>query len=280
MADRPGSDPDEPVAEEPLHPLVAAARGTLIEAIVGQSPVGVGVFDADARYLALNPALLEIIGRPERELLGERIEDAVGGDLGAAAGRRLREVLAKGRPVLNAELTGQTPGSGGPRTFQVSYFRLEDEHGEVLGAASLVSDITAARATRQALTAANARLQTPGPRDPGAQRLPGRRADPAQLCRPGRADVRRPLHRRPGRGGRRRTSCRAGQRPRDRARGRGLDSRRAGGAAIPPDIPVAQVLAGGAAQLTQFDPERWTSTHWRRRSAPRRTRGRSGCARC
>ena len=114
MADRPGSHPDEPVADVPLHPLVAAARGTLIEAIVGQSPVGVGVFDADARYLALNPALLEIIGRPEHELLGERIETAVGGDLGAAAGRRLREVLAKGRPVLNAELTGQDARVGWP----------------------------------------------------------------------------------------------------------------------------------------------------------------------
>ncbi len=254
MADRPGSDPDDPVADVPLHPLVAAARGTLIEAIVGQSPVGVGVFDADARYLALNPALVEIIGRPEHELLGERIETAVGGDLGAAAGRRLRDVLAKGRPVLNAELTGRTPGSGGPRTFQVSYFRLEDEQGEVLGAASLVSDITAARATRQALTAANARLRLLG----RATRALSASLDVERTLR-SYADLVVPTFA---------DHCivdliEAGDVVRRAALVNAPETEPEVAAwtvvghevSYPAGHPVAQVLAGGQAQLTQFDPE-------------------------
>lgn len=40
--------------------------GTLFEA----SPVGVGVADAEGRYVAVNPALCELLGRPERELIG------------------------------------------------------------------------------------------------------------------------------------------------------------------------------------------------------------------
>jgi PAS domain S-box-containing protein len=145
-----------------LHPLLQAARGALVEAIVGQSPVGIGVFDAHACYLAANPALLRVIGRPLEELTGQAIEVGLGGELGAEAGRRLRDVLATGRPVVNAEITGRTPASAQERTFQVSYFRLEDDAGAVLGAASLVSDVTAQHETRRALQAANARLRLLG----------------------------------------------------------------------------------------------------------------------
>jgi PAS domain S-box-containing protein len=161
VADRSLLQEPEGQRTDDLHPLVREARGNLIEAIVGQSPVGVGLFDANARYLGGNPALQTIIGRSEPDLIGLHIDEALPGKLGVAAGRRLRDVLATGRPVLNAELTGGAP-SADDRVLQVSYFRLEDESGEVLGAASLVSDVTAHRATRRALQAANARLRLLG----------------------------------------------------------------------------------------------------------------------
>ena len=83
----------------------------------------------------------------------------------------------------------------------VSYFRLEAPDGEVLGAASIVSDVSDRHRTKRALERANARLE-----------LLGRAAEVlnasldleetldglARLVVPGGG---RPLHRRPGRRG-------------------------------------------------------------------------------
>jgi PAS domain S-box-containing protein len=132
--------------------------GGVFEALFGQSPIGVGVFDAECRYVTANPALQEIIGLPLDRLLGRRIDEVLGA-LGRDAAMKLRQAMADGSPLVNHVLSGATPGSGGEdRTFLASYFRLSDADGGLIGAASLVTDVTDQRRIRDELATANTRL--------------------------------------------------------------------------------------------------------------------------
>ncbi len=139
-----------------------AARGSLHDAIVGQSPVGVGVFDDEVRYVRVNPALQRIVGLPAEAMLGRPIREVVPGPLGEFADTHLREVLRTGVPVIGAEVEGTLPGTGAQRSLLVSYFRLTAPDGTVLGAASIVSDVSERDRTRRALERANARLELLG----------------------------------------------------------------------------------------------------------------------
>jgi len=174
-APRDGSDPLSPLG--PLGPLAAptlmtdsgfaglgdlllgdAARLATFDAVFGQSPLGVGIFDADCRYVMVNEALQAIIGLPSEQLVGRRIEEVLG-PLGVKAGANLRTAMTSGEPLVNQELEGATYAHDAhPRTFLASYFRLADDEGQLIGAASLVADVTEQVQTRRGLAAANKRL--------------------------------------------------------------------------------------------------------------------------
>src|SRR5206468_3500702 len=71
----------------------------------------------------------------------------------------LRKSMAGGAPLVNQEFVGSTFAHGGqPRTFLASYFGLADDSGRLIGAASLVNDVTEQQRTRAELAAANERL--------------------------------------------------------------------------------------------------------------------------
>jgi PAS domain S-box-containing protein len=140
----------------------AADDAALLAVIVGQSPVGVAVFDTDARYVRVNPALQRIVGLDAADVLGRTVREVVPGAIGAFADDRLRQVIATGRPVVGADLEGRLPSSPAERSLVVSYFRLEGPDGRVLGAASIVSDVSDRHRTRRALERANTRLELLG----------------------------------------------------------------------------------------------------------------------
>jgi PAS domain S-box-containing protein len=131
----------------------------LLDVIFGQSPVGVAVFDTSRRYVRVNPALQRLVGLPEGEMLGRTVREVVPGPVGAFADARLGEVLRTGEPLIGADLEGRLPSAPGDRSLIVSYFRLEGPAGAVLGAASVVSDVSDRHGTRRALERANARLE-------------------------------------------------------------------------------------------------------------------------
>src|SRR4029077_12976941 len=56
----------------------AAAQLSLYQAAIGQSPIGVGVYDAELRYVRANDALLQFIGLPIEEVLHRRVEEVLG----------------------------------------------------------------------------------------------------------------------------------------------------------------------------------------------------------
>lgn len=151
----------------PGTPTVAAAASDTLasfglhDLVVGQSPVGVAVFDAHATYVQANPALERLLGAPTSWLVGRTVAEVVAGPLGEHADRLVRDVLRTGRPLLSRELTGTLPGVAEERSFLVSYFPLAYD-GTVRGAAALVSDITDHQESRRGVERAHDRLRLLG----------------------------------------------------------------------------------------------------------------------
>jgi PAS domain S-box-containing protein len=122
--------------------------------LVSQSPIGLAVFDTDLRYLSMNAALERINGVPANDHLGRNIREAPPFEGVDTVEATLRQVLASGHPVLDQQSVGPTcadPDSD--HAWSVSYFRLEDPGGRVLGVAFVLVDVTdrhraAAEATR------------------------------------------------------------------------------------------------------------------------------------
>jgi PAS domain S-box-containing protein len=138
--------------------LSETAQLATFQAVLGQSPIGAGVFDRECRYVLVNDALQKIIGLPAHELIGRRVDEVLG-PLGERVAVNLRTAMTRGVPLVNQEFIGSTYAHGRePRAFLASYFSLADEEGELFGAGSLVTDVTEQRRIREELTAANERL--------------------------------------------------------------------------------------------------------------------------
>ena len=119
-------------------------RGLALSAqMVSQSPIGLAVLDTDLRYVTVNPALERIngvsaaehLGRSSREVLPFLDVDAIESSL--------RRVLDTGVPLVDQQAVGRTPADPDhDSAWSVSFYRLEDAVGTVLGVAISVVDVT------------------------------------------------------------------------------------------------------------------------------------------
>jgi PAS domain S-box-containing protein len=151
---RDGNDPVPTVSTT----LAESAQLRTFQAVLGQSPIGAGIFDRDCRYVLVNDALQKIIGLPPSQLIGRSVEEVLG-PLGQQVEAHLRTAMLTGEAQVNQEIVGATFAHGQQaRAYLASYFRLADDHGELFGAASLVTDVTDQQRTREELAAANVRL--------------------------------------------------------------------------------------------------------------------------
>ena len=114
----------------------------LLDAVFDQSPVGLGLWDGELRFVRVNPALAAIDGVPAEAHIGRRLEEVVP-DLGASAGDAVRRVLDSGGPVLEIELEGETPAAPGElRQWRASFFPIHTGGERSGGVAGLVVDTT------------------------------------------------------------------------------------------------------------------------------------------
>ncbi|MDH6710052.1 PAS domain S-box-containing protein [Kitasatospora sp. MAA19] len=115
----------------------------VLDGFFNQSPVGMGVFDTQLRFVRLNEALARANGLPAGEHLGHRLTEVLPGINGAEAEAVMRRVLENGRPVVDTRSHGRTPGDlRHDHAWSASYFRLEEPGGRVLGVSTTVIDIT------------------------------------------------------------------------------------------------------------------------------------------
>ncbi|MEU6769840.1 SpoIIE family protein phosphatase [Streptomyces sp. NPDC046759] len=110
--------------------------------LVSQSPVGLAILDPDLRYLAMNPALERITGQCAGERLGRPVGEILT-YLKTDPEARLRRVLETGESVVDREIVCRPPADPDhEHAWSVSYYRLEDSGGRVLGLAYSVIDVT------------------------------------------------------------------------------------------------------------------------------------------
>lgn len=121
----------------------------LLGLLLEQAPVGFAVFDPELRYLVVNDALAAMTGLPVDAMVGRPFADVVPQRAGAAEAV-IRRVLATGESMVNDELVGRT-NADPDRIWISSYHRITDEHGGVLGVATLVVDVTEQRQQEQRL---------------------------------------------------------------------------------------------------------------------------------
>ncbi|AKN70521.1 PAS/PAC sensor protein [Streptomyces sp. PBH53] len=121
--------------------------------LVSQSPIGLAILDADLRYVAVNPALERITGQSAADRLGRPVGEVLT-YLDTDPEARLRRVLETGESVVERNIVCRPPNDPDhDHAWSVSYYRLEDSAGRVLGLAYSVIDVTerhraAAEATR------------------------------------------------------------------------------------------------------------------------------------
>jgi PAS domain S-box-containing protein len=110
------------------------------DALFEQSPLGIAVFDRELRYVRLNEALALMNGVAMEEHLGR----TAGETLPAASADEVtaiqRQVLATGDPVVDLTVAGPHPFNPGFRS--VSYSRLHDRAGRIIGITGTTMDVT------------------------------------------------------------------------------------------------------------------------------------------
>ncbi|MBU3870228.1 SpoIIE family protein phosphatase [Streptomyces sp. 4503] len=111
--------------------------------LIGQSPVGLAVFDTELRWLRANPALQQMNSIPEPQVRGHRLGEVLPGLDVEAIEAAMRHVLESGEPLLDQQSIGRTPADPDhDHAWSESYYRLEDPSGRILGVAVSIMDIS------------------------------------------------------------------------------------------------------------------------------------------
>lgn len=126
-----------------------------LDALYDSSPLGVAVFDTELRYVRVNEALARMNGLSAAKHIGRTVGEIVD-DPGMAGELTTlqRAVLATGRPVI--DLMMLAPRGLGHRS--ISYHRLEDRVGRVLGISATVMDVTERKEAADKVERARSRL--------------------------------------------------------------------------------------------------------------------------
>ncbi|MFE9425372.1 SpoIIE family protein phosphatase [Kitasatospora sp. NPDC006697] len=111
------------------------------DALFEQSALGIAVLDTELRYTAVNQTLAEMNGVPVAEHVGRTTGETLPDRAADEVTVIQRQVLATGEPVIDVTLASPlTARSGGYRS--ISYSRLTDRAGRVLGISGTVMDVT------------------------------------------------------------------------------------------------------------------------------------------
>ncbi|MEJ8671689.1 SpoIIE family protein phosphatase [Streptomyces sp. MS1.AVA.1] len=115
----------------------------LCERLINQSPIGIALLDPDLRYLLVNPALERIDATPAEDHVGRRLRETLPLPDIDTIESSLRQVLTTGTPLLDQYHVGRPPADPeNEHAWSLSFYRLEDPGGRVLGAAISFVDVT------------------------------------------------------------------------------------------------------------------------------------------
>ncbi|MEU8991823.1 SpoIIE family protein phosphatase [Streptomyces sp. NPDC048558] len=131
----------------------------LCERLINQSPIGIALLDPDLRYLLVNPALERIDATPAEDHVGRRLRETLPLPDIDTIESCLRQVLTTGTPLLDQYHVGRPPADPeNEHAWSLSFYRLEDPGGRVLGAAISFVDVTERHRTAAEADRARRRL--------------------------------------------------------------------------------------------------------------------------
>ncbi|WP_436849004.1 SpoIIE family protein phosphatase [Streptomyces atriruber] len=125
------------------------SRLALLHGLATQSPVGLGIYDADLRLTWCNTAYEREIGRPFAEFRGLRADQLYSDGKFVTKGHPptleavMRHVLDTGEPFLDLHFQARPPSD--PETehlWSCAYYRLQDADGRVIGVCEDAFDIS------------------------------------------------------------------------------------------------------------------------------------------
>jgi PAS domain S-box-containing protein len=125
------------------------SNAALLDTLFANAPVGLAFWDTDLRFRRVNATLAAINGLGAEEHIGRTLQEVVP-ELGDTVAGWFREILATGRPLLNVEVSGETPARPGITChWLASYYPVTDADGETLGIGAVVLEVTAQRAAEE-----------------------------------------------------------------------------------------------------------------------------------
>ncbi|MDX3232740.1 SpoIIE family protein phosphatase [Streptomyces sp. ME19-01-6] len=139
-----------------------ALSGSLLEAFLVRSPIGMAVLSPDLRYVWMNDMLERYGGVPRDQRLGRRMAESLPGLDTSALEQQMREVLETGKPVIDYEYRGWTMADPyREHAYSTSFFRLDNADGHPVGVCYMGMDVTdrwRARERLALLTEASAKI--------------------------------------------------------------------------------------------------------------------------
>jgi PAS domain S-box-containing protein len=130
-----------------------------IEAIYQTAPIGLNVLDRDLRFVRINEQLAQMNGLSVADHIGRTVRELLP-EIADTTEQLLRSILETGEPLLNVEITGETPAQPGvKRTWLESFIPLK--YGdEVIGISTVCEEITERKQAEQALRHSEERYRT------------------------------------------------------------------------------------------------------------------------
>ncbi len=117
---------------------------TLLATLLDSSADPIHAKLADGRYVVVNRRAAEIIGLPESEIIGRRLDDLATGEIAERGRADDAEAMLTGGPV---DREWQLIINEQARTFDVRKAPWFDENGAVVGVVTVARDVTERRAT-------------------------------------------------------------------------------------------------------------------------------------
>ncbi len=113
-----------------------------LNAFFTSAPAGLVLLDQQLRYVQLNETVAKINGVPLKDHLGKTVREILP-KVAPAAEPLLQQVLTTGEPVLNVELSGETPSQPGVmRHWMESFFPIFGKDGRTDGVGIIFVEIT------------------------------------------------------------------------------------------------------------------------------------------
>ena len=114
----------------------------LLSTVYATAPVGMGVFDAELRFVMINDYLAAVNGVPVAAHIGRTLPEVVG-PIGRQYEPTYRAVLETGVPITSAEMSGESASAPGVvRHWIVSYHPIYGHDGAITGVSAVLLDIS------------------------------------------------------------------------------------------------------------------------------------------